>query len=1474
MSNPTTPEKKPSPFASARTPAVSGAFPLDAQGLLNQPDPKPMMSSSSLGKGSAAPAKAPVQNSSGDRISGTIPKIEPKLIGQDNYTEWINKLEMTLFLYELTYKEESYWDIVTGYSTEPTEKEYQREWKRANYFCMLVMCKNAEEEPHNKISLFKDAHQGYKALQSAYEGKTVTDLGTVVNEVMKITYDDRSTTIEDHISNYDKKWGFMRSTITGMTANQAPGLDADEKLFQSGIRDLAASGKAKAEFLMMTLPPFYAPLVENLRLQQGFTYGDVTRNLIRYVPGRQGASRRITANGGAQKGSTPGNPIVLRTEPGKDRFGKPLDTSKTCGYCIKVKKWKGIGHTESECNTKKRERGAGGSGGQHRAGHIEPYVEDEFGTEEGGVKIGRLRINMIKRVSTFAKHGYYEYDTGAQVHTTNELWRLTNRTPEITITAANGTRTKAEYSGTLSMTHQGREITLKGVLYHPKFYNLISGQKLGDHTTRSVGTNMEVRLPDGNLRYKIERDANGTMWIKPDGPQGPNSQPTKVVSLKVNKVTLQDLHERYGHISYSSLLSLPEAKKVIDLGTRTCNPCLYGKSTQPGSKENPKPIRTQRVFERVYADLIGPLPKQWLRKSYILTAMDDYSRFCTAIPIKDKREASEKLKEWVLAMEVQTGKRTAHLQTDEGKEFLRVKAWGVKKGITPKETIPYHEETHAAIERLNRTLQDMARTAMIGADMRGLWGDAIQWAAYTKNRIPHRSLGVKTPIEVLLGKPAVRDNLRPFGQRVMAHLYKEQRPQGDKMAPRVIEARVIGYTNTHNVYQTITETGKRMLSKEPRTMALDHEDEEETNEQGYTRRFTLEKAVEDLHAMAEGKEGPNFGSDCPVNPVEAKTPEKSKKGEEKKPDPTTPSNQLLQEAKEAPVAPRKLNVEPRRSQRSGRDLRPIDPKTHERIGEKTQSYEEQSEPWYSHFLPRINRVGHDEDHPTEQQANSSPHAQEWAQARETERAKLRQYGVYTIVPKPEGHRPVDTKWVYDVKRDQIGNLLRRRARKVGRGFTQEKGVNYGETFSQMSRSETWRILLTLAIQKTPQMAIRQWDVKAAYLQAPLQHEVYVQDINEKGEIKYWKLHKALYGLKQAGHEWYQTMKDIMVKTAGLTQSIGDPGCFYKNGLILSTHVDDMIAIAETEEELDQLEKDIETHVELDKLGVPKKLLGMELTWEGKGTVKLTQKTAIGNLAKEFGVTQTIVPSKSLPMNLEMFKEPQNEEEVMTNEGVQQYQSLVGSLLYIARHTRPEISIHVNLLGRRTSKPSQVNLQAGLQVIRYLISTKENGLTIQKEATMEECINIQGFADASYGGERSRSQSGSLILLYNNPITWSSRRQDTVAMSITEAEYIACSETAKDIRWLQQLLQEITPQKDVPAVIFVDNEAAIKLTKTQTFHRRSKHIEHRHHFIREMVDRKLITMKGIAGKENPADPLTKLLPMSMLMEWTKKICLRN
>ena len=689
---------------------------------------------------------------------------------------------------------------------------------------------------------------------------------------------------------------------------------------------------------------------------------------------------------------------------------------------------------------------------------------------------------------------------------------------------------------------------------------------------------------------------------------------------------------------------------------------------------------------------------------------------------------------------------------------------------------------------------------MIGAELKGLWGDAIKWAAYTKNQIPHQNLTRMTPAQIFLLKEVpTRSNLRTFGQRVMTHIYKDQR-EGGRWAPRAQEARIIGYTETHGVYQVITPTGKRLISKGPRPI----------------------------------KEEPEVTS--PIATPEIPTPpSKISKPEEPQ--------------------------EPRRSTRSGRDPRPFNQREKEGLYGSSQ---------INKLRLIANRVGHDNDHPTKEQVKQSPDIKQYEEARERERQKLRKYGVYSIIPEiPKGHKPVDTKWVYNVKRDKEGKLLRRRARKVGRGFTQEYRKNHGDTHSQMARSETWRIFLTLAIQHN--WHIRQWDVVAAYPNAPLTHEVYVQDTNELGQKEYWRLHKALYGLKQGGHEWYKTLRDIMGKS-GLQQSIGDPGVFYKKGeklpdIIIATHVDDMAAFATKETTIKEAESAIEQHVELEKLGLPTKLLGMELTWgPNNGWVKLTQKAALGNLIKEFAITTTI-PTKSLPLNINDYLEIKEEE---SNPKLQRkYHSLVESLLYITRHTRPEITLHTNLLGQRTSHATPSNLKAGLQVLKYLASSLEDGIKIKgnPEQIPEKSIIIKGYADASYGGEKAKSQSGSLVLLNEQGVIWSSRRQDTTAQSITEAEYIACSETAKDIRWIHQFLEEVSESMATPT-LYVDNEAAIKMTKTQTFHRRTRHIEHRHHFIREMVDRNLIMVKGIRGKENLADPLMKLLPMTTLKTWMR------
>ena len=1336
---------------------------------------------------------------------GRIPKIRPMLKGAEGFSKWVHGLKIVMMMYDVdcAVDQYTYWSVIEGDLEswdEDALKGYGlklKTWNRMNGFILQTMRLNCEEGPLRLIGLAETASDAFSILNNNYENKQVADLGVALTSVTKLTFKE-GTPIKTHIEDFEAKWETMGNISAGH-------LKPELKDFGKLLQYLSINELAKKELLLATFPTHimkYSQLVQNMRIKTDYTYGDLVSNLKQYVPQLEWKKK-----GGNGKTGSKENPVVLAAHqqnkggPLKDKFGNLLDTSKQCGYCQKVKKWRGIGHTETECKTKQRERGQGAQeskqGGQVKAA----YEEDDFDVQSqlGGVKIGTLHIRMlhIGRVKR-QNAGWYEFDTGAQAHTTNEKWRLTDIRPGQNITGFNGTTTTSECSGTMTMRHGGRDIILKNVQYHPRFCNLISGQKIQNFSLISDNTGTRVQTDNNDTLYHISRGITGTMWIIPED--------TKIITFKVNKETLQGLHERYGHISFETLKSLPEAKGLSGPGTGTCTACLKSKSTKPASKPSPVgTIRTSRILERTHMDLIGPL-KPWLGKEFILTIMDDYSRYCGAIPIRTKGEASEKAQEWILALETRTGEKTAFIQADWGKEFNRLRTWGTKRGTLTKETVPYNSETHATIERLNRTLQDMARTAMLAAGLKGLWGDAIQWAAYTKNRVPHRALKNKSPIEVLLKREKIsRDNLRPFGQKVMAHVYKEQRDS--RMHERAIECRIMQYTETHGIYHVVNHSGKRFLTKDPRPVEMKQESSESESEPDNWKDpvFNIgEKLVESF-------EPPN----------------------------------------EPPAAPRK-------SKRIEENLE---------LGRGISNYQDLINKGLAG-----NRVGHDEDHPTEEQILKSPNAQEWAAAREIERAKLRQYDVYTIVPKiPDGHRPVDTKWVYDVKRDNQGNLLRRRARKVGRGFTQEFGVNYGETFSQMSRSETWRILLVLAIQK--QWAIRQWDVKAAYLQAPLTHEVYVQDI-ENGKTEYWRLNKALYGLKQAGHEWYKTMKGIMTQV-GLQQSIGDPGCFYnQNGLIISTHVDDMMAVAPDETQLNNIETAIEHHVELDKLGIPKKLLGMELTWDKK-SVKLTQKTSIGNLEKEHDLPVSNVPTKSLPLNPILFNPPKETEEELVPDQLKKYQSLVGSLLYINRCTRPEISIQVNLLGRRTSRASHNNLRAAMHVLRYLASSKEKGIIIKQAhggtmTNQEKKGLIKAYADASYGGEQAKSQSGNLVTLSGQIVMWSSRRQDITAQSITEAEYIACSEATKDIRWLQQLLEEFPFQiQTKPAYLYSDNEAAVKLTKTQTFHKRTRHIEHRYHYIRELTEQGMIQLQGITGKDNPSDILTKILPMSSVNEWMRK-----
>lgn len=424
----------------------------------------------------------------------TVPKIEPKLGGQHNYAEWILSIKQTLGLYD--HGDGSIWEIVTGEITDPTggseikaeksDTKTRRQWKRDNDFAILTMKRNCEPEVVSIIGLSRNAHEAYQELQAKFEGRTVTDLGAVLSNITHLIYDDRKTTIEDHITEFEKRWNFMKSTLAGE-------FDEEVKEFGGALRKLAGCDRAKADFLLISLPPFYSNRVEKLRSKIEYTYGDISRQIRLYIPARQKGNRTKPE----EFEGTREAPVVLKAET--------KDNGKRCEYC-QSKGWRGLNHTKDECFTKKRE--------EKKKEKVSKAKVEEIEGDSDGISIAYIRVRTAG--TTFHDNmGHYIYGTGASHSTTNQLWRLSSiREVNLKVKAHDGSTTTCTKIGTLTMNHNGRILKHHETLYGATFSNLISGQRIKDHDVKARGNSVEIKV-NGKILYKMTRDDDGAAWIIP-----------------------------------------------------------------------------------------------------------------------------------------------------------------------------------------------------------------------------------------------------------------------------------------------------------------------------------------------------------------------------------------------------------------------------------------------------------------------------------------------------------------------------------------------------------------------------------------------------------------------------------------------------------------------------------------------------------------------------------------------------------------------------------------------------------------------------------------------------------------------------------------------------------------------------------------------------------------------------------------------
>jgi hypothetical protein len=493
----------------------------------------------------------------------------------------------------------------------------------------------------------------------------------------------------------------------------------------------------------------------------------------------------------------------------------------------------------------------------------------------------------------------------------------------------------------------------------------------------------------------------------------------------------------------------------------------------------------------------------------------------------------------------------------------------------------------------------------------------------------------------------------------------------------------------------------------------------------------------------------------------------------------------------------------------------------------------------------------------------------WRKEMEEEMQSIVDNHTWDLVELPRGHRAIGLKWVFKVKQDEAGRVVRYKARLIAKGYMQQASIDYDEVFAPVARIESVRLLLALAAHKG--WEVHHMDVKSAFLNDDLQEEVYVSQpagfIISGAEDKVLRLHKALYGLKQTPRAWNAKF-DTTMGSLGFQRSCSEHGIYTRtrggHRLIVGVYVDDLVISGADREEMLAFKAEMQDIFKMSDLGLLSYYLGIEVS-QGPGGINLSQGAYANKLLERSGLQDCNPAATPMEQRLKMWKDSTTPEVNAT-----EYRRIIGGLKYLI-HTRPDLACSVGFLIRFMERPHEEHLAAVKRVLRYIAGTRGHGLYYTRGDGAP--AKLMGYSDADLAGDvdQRKSTSGIAFFLNNSPITWQSSKQKVVALSSCEAEYIAAANAACQGVWLARLLGDFV---DSAPELKVDNMSAIALTKNPVFHDRSKHIDVRYHFIRECVEKNRVSVEHISTEAQLVDILTKALGRVRFQELCAMIGVKN
>jgi len=795
--------------------------------------------------------------------------------------------------------------------------------------------------------------------------------------------------------------------------------------------------------------------------------------------------------------------------------------------------------------------------------------------------------------------------------------------------------------------------------------------------------------------------------------------------------------------------------------------------------------------------------------SYYLTFTDDHSRKTWIYFLKKKDEVFPWFRHFKALIENQTENKIKILRTDNGTEYESNEFHDFCKeaGIKRETTTPYTPEQNGVAKRKNRTIMEAVRAMLHDQSLpKFLWAEVANIAVYVQNRCPHQALGSMSPEEKFTGKKPDVSHLKNFGSPVYFHVPKEKR---NKLGASGKKGIFVGYGENTKGYRIYVAGQREVIISHDVTFDED---------------MALNKVI-NLPTLRSSQE--------------ADTREPKEKDDESMPDVEEPMD---------PIDP--PPYEPSSSRKRPSWLKGLLDDAEGHAAPRGTFRESKKPNRYQGYLTIMSKIIQNEP----SSFSDAVKHQVWKDAMTEEYESIIKNDVWEVVPRPQDKTVVTSKWLYKMKHVADGSTEKYKARFVTRGFSQKEGIDYDEIFAPVARYTTIRSIIALAASQG--WNLHQMDVKTAFLHGSIKEEVYVEQ-PEGFEIYDRKSHvcrlkKALYGLKQAPRAWYERIDSYLMKL-GFTRSEADPNLYFKveddKPLILVLYVDDLF-LTGADPLILKCKRELASEFEMKDLGLMHYFLGLEV-WQKPGEIFLSQGKYVVKILERFRMVDC--KPVTTPMELD-FKKLSGSAAGPVLQNATEYRQLVGAIMFLV-NSRPDICFAVNTLSQHMVEPHHIHWIGAKNLLRYLRGTITYGLRY-----IARDVRLFGYTDADWAGnvEDRKSTSGCCFSLGSASISWMSRKQKSVALSTAKAEYIAASMASCEAVWLRKLFSELFGFTLDTIVILCDNQSGIRLSENPIFHDRSKHIDIRYHYIRDMVQRGAIRLHHIGTDEQVADILTKPL----------------